>query len=78
MFSIFHANWYLAIGAALVFIVTAHIITRVWESHRSRSAGQHAIERLKNLRSGEPLEPEPTVKPELPLHVVTESPGGSR
>jgi hypothetical protein len=72
MFNIFQANWYLAIGAALVFIVTAHIITRVWESHRSRSDGQHAIERLKNLRRGEPLKPEPTVKPGLPLHVVTE------
>lgn len=49
MFNIFHANWYIAIGAALIFIITAYVMTRFWGSHRFRSDGQRAIERLKKL-----------------------------
>jgi hypothetical protein len=64
MFNIFHVNWYFAIGAALVFIITAYVITRVWGSHK-RSDGQRAIERLRKLERGEPPEPEPAVKPRL-------------
>jgi hypothetical protein len=70
MFNIFHANWYFAIGAALVFIITAYVITRVWGSHKC-SDGQRAIERLRKLERGEPPEPEPAVKPGLPPQIET-------
>lgn len=63
MFDIFHTNWYVAVGAAIVFIITAYVITRVWGSHKFRSDGHRAIERLRKLERGEP--PEPAVKPGL-------------
>ena len=69
MFNIFHANWYVAIGAALVFIITAYVITRVWGSHKFRSDGHRAIERLRKLERGEP--PEPAVKPALSPQIET-------
>lgn len=71
MFNIFHANWYIAIGAALIFIITAYVMTRFWGSHRFRSDGQRAIERLKKLERGDPQEPEPTVKPGLSPQIET-------
>jgi hypothetical protein len=71
MFNIFHANWYVAIGAALVFIITAYVITRIWGSHKFRSDGQRAVERLRKLGRGEPPEPEPAVKPGLSLQIET-------
>jgi hypothetical protein len=63
MFNIFYANWYVAIGVALVFIIAVYGITRVWGSHKFRSDGHRAIERLRKLERGEP--PEPAVKPGL-------------
>jgi hypothetical protein len=71
MFNIFHANWYIAIGAALIFIITAYVMTRFWGSHRFRSDGQRAIERLKKLERGDPQEPEPAVKPGLSPQIET-------
>jgi len=65
MFNIFHANWYVAVGAAFVFIITAYVICRVWGSHKFRSDGQRAIERLSKLERGETPELEPTMKPAL-------------
>ena len=65
MFNIFHANWYVALGAILIFIITAYVITRVWGSRKLLSDGQRAIERLRELERREPPEPEPAVRPEL-------------
>jgi hypothetical protein len=71
MFNIFHANWHVASGAALVFIITAYVITRVWGSHKFRSDGQRAIERLRKLGRGELPEPEPAVQPGLSPQIET-------
>jgi len=72
MFNIFYVNWYVAIGAALAFIIAAYVITtRVWGSHKFRSDGQRAIERLRKLECGEPPEPEPAVKPGLSPQIET-------
>ncbi len=71
MSNIFDANWHIAIGAALVFIITACVITRVWGGHKSRSDGQRAIERLRKLGCGEPPEPEPAVTPRLSPQIET-------
>ncbi len=66
----FLANWYVAISsAALILTIVGYVITRVWETYKLRSDGQRAIERMRNLGPGEPLEPELTAKPELPLPV---------
>src|SRR5512136_2164969 len=73
MFNIFHANWYIAIGAALIFIITAYVMTRFWGSHRFRSDGQRAIERLKKLDLGDPQEPEPAGKPGLSRQIETKA-----
>jgi hypothetical protein len=68
----FLANWYVAIScAALILTIAGYVITRVWETYKLRSDGQRAIERMRNLGPGEPLEPELAVKPELPLQVGT-------
>jgi hypothetical protein len=69
MLNILHTN--LVISAALVFIVTAHLITRVLKRHKFRRDTQRAIDRLQNLGCREPLEPKPAVEPELSLHVGT-------
>jgi len=71
MFNIFQNNWYVAIGAALIFIIIGYIITRVWGSHKFRSDGQRAMERLRKLERGEPPKSEPTVKLGLSPQVET-------
>lgn len=65
MFNIFHANWYVALGAILILIITAYVITRVWGNRKLLSDGQRAIERLRELERREPPEPEPAVQPGL-------------
>ena len=62
----FLANWYVAIScAALILTIAGYVITRVWETYKLRSDGQRAIERMRNLGPGEPLQPELAVKPAL-------------
>ena len=54
MFNIFQSNWYVAICATFAFFISACVIIRVLGSHRFRSDGQHAHERLRKFERGEP------------------------
>jgi hypothetical protein len=65
MFGIFSTNWYIASCVALIFIVTTYAITSVWRGYKFRSNGRHAIERLRKLDRGEPIQSELIIKPAL-------------
>jgi hypothetical protein len=78
--SAFNAYHYIALGCATVvlFIIiqyfSAALITFVRSLYTRRASRKHAVERLRNLPRGEPLEPLPAVSPEIPLPVIGEVP----
>ena len=72
--SAFNAYHYIALGCAAVvlFIIIQYfsaLITFVRSLYKRRASRKHAVERLRNLPRGEPLEPLPAVSPEIPLPV---------
>ena len=77
--SAFNPYHYVALGCAAVvlFIIIQYfsaLITFVRSLYTCRASGKHAVERLRNLPRGEPLEPLPAVSPEIPLPVSGEVP----
>ena len=78
--SAFNTYHYIALGCAAVvlFIIiqyfSAALITFVRSLYTRRASRKHAVERLRNLPRGEPLEPLPAVSPEIPLPVIGEVP----
>ena len=77
--SAFNAYHYIALGCAAVvlFIIIQYfsaLITFVRSLYKRRASRKHAVERLRNLPRGEPLEPLPAVSPEIPLPVTGEVP----
>jgi hypothetical protein len=49
------SSWYAAIGwAALAFILTPYIITRVWGIYKLHYTERHANELIEKIRRGEP------------------------
>jgi PDZ domain len=64
--------WYVALScAAIVFlIISQYLITLVWVTYKKyklRSAGRRALARMRNLRPGEPLEPQLAASADMPL-----------
>jgi hypothetical protein len=66
-----YASWYIAIGAVLTFIIASFFVTRVWISFKLSRMERRAAELMGKIERGGPLEPEPEVKPGLPLQVGT-------
>jgi hypothetical protein len=66
--SAFNAYHYIALGCAAVvlFIIIQYfsaLITFVRSLYKRRASRKHAVERLRNLPRGEPLEPLPALSP---------------
>jgi hypothetical protein len=78
--SAFNAYHYIALGCAAIvlFVIIQYfssaLITFVRSLYKGRASRKHAVERLRNLPRGEPLEPLPAVSPEIPLPVSGEVP----
>jgi hypothetical protein len=78
--SAFNAYHYIALGctAVVLFIIIQYfsgaLITFVRSLYKRHASGKHAIERLRNLPRGEPLEPPPAASPEIPLPASGEVP----
>jgi len=76
--SALNAYHYIALGCAalVLFIIIQYfssaLITFVRSLYKSRASRKHAVERLRNLPRGEPLELQPAVSAELPLPVGVE------
>jgi PDZ domain-containing protein len=70
----FNAYWFVALSCAAIafFIIIQYPIRFISEICRLHSGGKRAIERMRNLKRGEPLEPQPAVSPDLPLQVSAE------
>jgi hypothetical protein len=70
----FNAYWLVALACAAIafFIIIQYPIRFISEIYKLHSGGKRAIERMRNLKRGEPLEPESAVSPDLPLQVSTE------
>jgi len=60
--------WYVTLGcAAIVFLIIGqYLIALVWGIYKHYVGGKRALARMRNLKPGESLEPQPAVSPELP------------
>jgi hypothetical protein len=75
MINVFHANAYIASGAAFTFIALAHVLIQSWRRQKFSSERQRAIARLRGLKRKQPLE---AARPEVaalheevaPLHEI--------
>src|SRR5262245_1092759 len=78
MFNIFQtASWYVTFGAVFVFIIVAHVVTRVWERRKFPSNGQPAIDRVRKLEHKEPpggAEPRLALQPAIEVQKVDVNP----
>jgi PDZ domain-containing secreted protein len=69
--------WYVALAsAAIVSIIIIqyliNLITLVWGAYKLHAGRKHALARMRNLKPGEPLEPQLAVSPEPPPQVSAE------
>ena len=71
----FNAYWLVALACAAIalFIIIQYPISFISEIYKLHSGGKRAIERMRNLKRGESLEPEPAVNPDWPLQVSAEA-----
>ena len=70
----FNAYWFVAIACAAIaiFIIIQYLIRFISEIYKLHFGGKRAIERMRNLKRAEPIEPEPAVSPELPQQASAE------
>lgn len=66
-----YVSWFAAIFAVLAFIIASFVVTRVWITFKLGRMERRAAELMGKMERGEPLEPEPALKPGLPLQVGT-------
>ncbi|MEJ2433751.1 MAG: hypothetical protein P8Y53_11540, partial [Pseudolabrys sp.] len=66
--------WYVALGCAAVtfFIVSQYLIALLWKAYKLHTGGKRAVARMRNLKPGEPLEPQPPTSPELATQAAAE------
>src|SRR3974377_2503992 len=59
--------------AALVFFgIVQYVVALLWKTYKRHAVGKRAVKRLRNLKRGEPLEPQPALSAEEPLPVSAE------
>ena len=65
---------YIALSCAAVvfFVIIQYLIALAWRTYKRYAVGKRAGRRLRNLKRGEPLEPQPALSAEVPLPVSAE------
>ena len=62
----------LSCAALVFFVIIQYLVALLWRTYKRHAVGKRAVKRLRNLKRGEPLEPQPALSAEMPLPVGAE------
>ena len=67
--------WYVALACAAVafFIVSQYLISQSWNAFKLYTGGKRALKRMRNLKPGEPVEPQPAASFDFPVQPDVEA-----
>src|SRR6516164_3813430 len=62
----------LSCAALVFFVIIQYLVALLWRTYKRHAVGKRAVKRLRNIKRGEPLEPQPALSAEVPLPVGAE------
>ena len=62
----------LSCAALVFFVIIQYVVALLWKTYKRHAVGKRAVKRLRNLKRGEPLEPQPALRAEEPPPVSAE------